>query len=56
MSSSRRKTVTGFKPDAFIHQLTELPDEVDELPEIRRRNDRIRTEGTRNPVAATRLI
>jgi nucleoside-diphosphate-sugar epimerase len=46
--------VTAFEPDALIHQLTDLPDDVDELGAYAARNDRIRTEGTRNLVAAAR--
>ena len=46
--------VTTFRPDAVIHQLTDLPDHIDQLSEFARRNDRIRTEGTRNLVAAAR--
>jgi hypothetical protein len=46
------KAVTRFQPDAVLHQLTDLPDDVDQLSEFAPRNDRIRTEGTRNLVAA----
>jgi D-arabinose 1-dehydrogenase-like Zn-dependent alcohol dehydrogenase len=46
------KAVTAFKPDAVLHQVTDLPDRVDELPAFAQRNDRIRTEGTQNLVAA----
>lgn len=35
-----------------MHQLTDLPDELDQLPGYWERNDRIRTEGTRNLVDA----
>jgi nucleoside-diphosphate-sugar epimerase len=44
--------VGEFKPDLVMHQLTDLPDEVRKLPEFRDRNDRIRSEGTRNLLAA----
>jgi NAD(P)H-binding len=44
--------VTAFEPDAVMHQLTDLPDDVDELGAYAARNDRIRTDGTRNLVAA----
>ncbi|HEX6521869.1 MAG TPA: NAD(P)H-binding protein [Streptosporangiaceae bacterium] len=44
--------VTGFKPDAVMHQLTDLPDQAGDLTAFAARNDRIRTEGTRNLVAA----
>lgn len=46
------KAVTGFAPDAVYHQLTDLPDALAELAEFGARNDRIRTEGTRNLLAA----
>jgi uncharacterized protein YbjT (DUF2867 family) len=38
--------VTDFNPDAILHQVTDLPDGVDELPAFAERNDRIRAEGT----------
>lgn len=44
--------VTAFAPEMVMHQLTDLPDRVDELGEYAHRNDRIRTEGTRNLLAA----
>jgi nucleoside-diphosphate-sugar epimerase len=46
------KAVTAFRPDAVLHQVTDPPDRVDELPAFTERNDRIRTEGTHNLVAA----
>ena len=46
------KAVTGFAPGAVYHQLTDLPDALSELAGFRARNDRIRTEGTRNLLAA----
>ena len=48
------KAVTTFRPDAVIHQLTDLPDHIDQLSKFAPRNDRIRTEGTRNLVAAAK--
>jgi hypothetical protein len=44
--------VTSFRPELVIHQLTDLPDELDQIPDFAGRNNRIRTEGTRNLVAA----
>jgi nucleoside-diphosphate-sugar epimerase len=44
--------VTGFRPDAVIHQLTDLPDHRDQLSGFAAANDRMRTEGTRNLLAA----
>jgi UDP-glucose 4-epimerase len=46
--------VTSFGPEMVMHQLTDLPDSVEQLSEFWARNDRIRTEGTRNLVAAAR--
>ncbi len=48
------QAVTAFAPDVVIHQLTDLPDHLDQLPGYAARNDRIRTEGTRNLLAAAR--
>jgi Nucleoside-diphosphate-sugar epimerases len=42
------RAVTSFKPDAVIHQLTDLPDRLEDIGSYASRNDRIRTEGTRN--------
>jgi len=46
------EAVVGFAPEAVVHQLTDLPDTLAELPEHTAANDRMRTEGTRNLVAA----
>jgi nucleoside-diphosphate-sugar epimerase len=46
------EAVVGFRPDAVVHQLTDLPDRVEEIPAYAAGNDRIRGEGTRNLVAA----
>jgi hypothetical protein len=43
-----------FGPEMVMHQLTDLPDRADQLAEHRERNDRIRTEGTRNLIAASK--
>jgi len=48
------EAVTRFRPDAVMHQLTDLPDRLGELEEHAARNDRIRSEGTRNLIAAAR--
>ena len=45
-------TVVAFAPDVVMHQLTDLPDRADEIAAFTRRNNRIRTEGTRNLIAA----
>ncbi len=44
--------VVAFRPDAVVHELTDLPDSLNDLPEYSARNDRMRSEGTRNLVAA----
>ncbi len=46
----------GFEPELVMHQLTALPDEADRIPEHVERNNRIRTEGTRNPLAASQRV
>jgi nucleoside-diphosphate-sugar epimerase len=42
------EAVSAFKPDLVMHQLTDLPDDVKRIVLYMRRNNRIRTEGTRN--------
>jgi hypothetical protein len=46
--------VVAFAPDVVMHQLTDLPDRADEIAAFTARNERIRTEGTRNLIAAAR--
>jgi nucleoside-diphosphate-sugar epimerase len=46
--------VTGFGPDLVVHQATDLPDDIGKLAEFLPGNDRIRSEGTRNLLAAAR--
>lgn len=48
------RAVVSFEPDAVIHQLTDLPDTLAESVTQTAGNDRIRTEGTRNLIAAAR--
>jgi len=48
------RAVSAFRPDLVMHQLTDLPDQLDELTAYRDRNNRMRTEGTRNLLAARR--
>jgi NAD(P)H-binding len=43
-----RDALVAFAPDAVLHQLTDLPDRADEIPQYADRNARIRTESTRN--------
>ncbi len=44
--------VTAFGAEAVVHQLTDLPDQLDDMPQFVQRNSRIRSEGTRNLLAA----
>lgn len=46
--------VVDAKPDLLMHQLTDLPDDQDQIPELGGRNVRIRTEGTDNLLVAMR--
>jgi NAD(P)H-binding len=46
--------VVAFKPDLVLHQLTDLPDDVSLIQHRVAANARIRTEGTRNLLAAAR--
>jgi uncharacterized protein YbjT (DUF2867 family) len=48
------RAVVSFEPDAVIHQLTDLPDTLAESVTQTAGNDRIRTEGTRNLIAAAK--
>jgi nucleoside-diphosphate-sugar epimerase len=50
--SALTKAVTAFEPEAVLHEITDLPEILDELGDHAARNDRIRTEGTRNLIAA----
>ena len=47
-----KAAVVRFRPDAVMHQLTDLPDDAAKIPEAGARNDRMRCEGTRNLLAA----
>jgi nucleoside-diphosphate-sugar epimerase len=53
-SASLTAAVRGFKPDLVVHQATDLPDELERLEEFLPRNDRVRSEGTRNLLAAAK--
>lgn len=48
------EAVMEFGPDAVMHQLTDLPDRLDELDAHAAANDRMRSEGTRNLIAAAK--
>jgi nucleoside-diphosphate-sugar epimerase len=44
--------VQEFQPDLVVHQVTDLPDRIENLDEFLPRNNRVRSEGTRNLLAA----
>jgi nucleoside-diphosphate-sugar epimerase len=44
--------VVSFRPDAVLHELTDLPDDEALVDDFRAANARIRREGTRNLLAA----
>jgi nucleoside-diphosphate-sugar epimerase len=46
--SALTTAVRAFSPDLVLHELTDLPDDLEELPEVSLLNARIRVEGTRN--------
>jgi hypothetical protein len=47
-----RELVGAFGPEIVVHLLTDLPDDASELDAYLERNMRIRSEGTRNLLAA----
>src|SRR5665213_1176874 len=51
-----RDAVLGARPQVVIHQLTDLPDVIDpaQMPDVLKRNSRLRIEGTANLIAAAR--
>ena len=55
-SDALTAAVRAFRPDAVMHQLTDLPDTLAESAEYSARNDRMRTEGTGNLVEAARAV
>lgn len=48
------EVVEASRPELVMHQLTDLPDALDRIPEFAARNNRVRTEGTRNLLIAAR--
>jgi uncharacterized protein YbjT (DUF2867 family) len=46
------QAMVSLRPDVVFHQLTDLPDRVEDIPSFGGRNNRIRGEGTRNLLAA----
>ncbi|HEY1776684.1 MAG TPA: NAD-dependent epimerase/dehydratase family protein [Solirubrobacteraceae bacterium] len=50
-----RAAIGEFRPDALLHQLTDLPDDAAQIPALGARNDRMLREGTANLLGAARL-
>jgi nucleoside-diphosphate-sugar epimerase len=46
--------VKDFRPDLLVHQVTDLPDRIEDLDEFLPRNNRVRSDGTRNLLAAAK--
>jgi nucleoside-diphosphate-sugar epimerase len=46
--------VVHFRPDVVMHQVTDLPDRLADVPHFTAANQRARTEGTRNLLAAAK--
>jgi NAD(P)H-binding len=46
--------VVRFRPDAVLHELTDLPDDAAQISKFREANARMRRDGTRNLLAAAR--
>jgi nucleoside-diphosphate-sugar epimerase len=51
-----REAVAGFRPEAVIHQLTDLPNDPAKISAKAMDNSRIRTEGTRNLLDAAQAV
>lgn len=48
--------VKDFQPDLIVHQVTDLPDQLEQLADFLPRNERVRSEGTRNLLAAAKVV
>ena len=46
--------IKDFAPTVVVHQVTDLPDQIEHLAEFLPRNNRVRSEGTRNLLEAAR--
>jgi nucleoside-diphosphate-sugar epimerase len=53
-AAALQAAVTAYAPDVVMHQLTDLPDDLAELPGRLAANARIRRDGTRNLLDAAR--
>jgi nucleoside-diphosphate-sugar epimerase len=47
--------VDAFHPDVVVHQVTDLPDALEDVAAFLPANNRVRSEGTRNLLAAARV-
>jgi hypothetical protein len=52
--TSLTAAVKDFRPDLVVHQVTDLPDRIEELAAFLPRNNRVRSEGTANLLSAAR--
>jgi len=48
--------VKDFHPDVIVHQVTDLPDQIEKLADFLAGNNRVRSEGTRNLLAAAQAV
>ena len=48
--------VKDFHPDVIVHQVTDLPDQIEKLADFLPGNNRVRSEGTRNLLAAAQAV
>ncbi len=46
--------VKDFQPDLIVHQVTDLPDQLEKLADFLPKNEQVRREGTRNLLAAAK--
>lgn len=51
---SLTQALNSFRPDVVVHQVTDLPDEIEKIAQFSLANARIRTVGTRNLLAAAK--
>jgi len=54
--SSLIAAVKDFQPDVIVHQVTDLPDQIEKLADFLPGNNRVRSEGTRNLLAAAQAV
>jgi len=48
--------VKDFQPDVIVHQVTDLPDQIEKLADFLPGNNRVRSEGTRNLLTAAQAV